>query len=145
MATVCSLGSVFDVYKGINTNLRKLDFKTPFHKFFYRWHKFVQATPPDAEEEEVAKSHYKLMLDAISSEMKPHIEQVSDMVKNNVISFQYVWALFEPDSEVYTKVDGYDCLLILRHGKYQRWTTESPTASGANMSTPTESDLAAEQ
>lgn len=114
------LGSVFDGYKGINTNLRKLDFKAPFHEFFYRWEEFVQAMPDENEENEVSRSHYKLLFDTISKEMTPHIEQVTDLVKNNVISFQYVWALFEPGIEVYTKVDGHDRILILLHGEYQK-------------------------
>ncbi|KAL6356001.1 hypothetical protein LRP88_09586 [Fusarium phalaenopsidis] len=113
------LGSVFDGYKGINTNLRKLDFKAPFHEFFYRWEEFVQAMPAETEENEVSRSHYKLLFDTISKEMTPHIEQVTDLVKNNVISFQYVWALFEPGIEVYTRVDGHDRILVLDHGEYQ--------------------------
>lgn len=114
------LGSVFDGYKGINTNLRKLDFKAPFHEFFYRWEEFVQAMPAEAEENEVSRSHYKLLFDTVSKEMTPHIEQVTDLVKNNVISFQYVWALFEPGIEVYTRVDGHDRILVLIHGEYQK-------------------------
>ncbi|KAH7272972.1 hypothetical protein MRS44_003472 [Fusarium solani] len=114
------LGSVFDGYKGINTNLRKLDFKAPFHEFFYRWEEFVQAMPAEAEENEVSRSHYRLLFDTISKEMTPHIEQVTDLVKNNVISFQYVWALFEPGIEVYTRVDGHDRILVLLHGEYQK-------------------------
>ncbi|KAJ4169824.1 hypothetical protein NW754_005971 [Fusarium falciforme] len=114
------LSSVFDGYKGINTNLRKLDFKAPFHEFFYRWEEFVQAMPAEAEENEVSRSHYKLLFDTVSKEMTPHIEQVTDLVKNNVISFQYVWALFEPGIEVYTRVDGHDRILVLVHGEYQK-------------------------
>ncbi|EEU39866.1 uncharacterized protein NECHADRAFT_39197 [Fusarium vanettenii 77-13-4] len=114
------LGSVFDGYKGINTNLRKLDFRAPFHEFFYRWEEFVQAMPADTKENEASRSHYKLLFDTVSKEMTPHIEQVTDLVKNNVISFQYVWALFEPGIEVYTRVDGHDRILILLHAEYQK-------------------------
>ncbi|RSM17794.1 hypothetical protein CDV31_003401 [Fusarium ambrosium] len=114
------LGFVFDGYKGINTNLKKLDFKAPFHEFFYRWEEFVQAMPAESEETEVARSHYKLLFDTISKEITPHIEQASDLVKNHVISFQYVWALFEPGIEVYTKVDGHDRILVLLNAEYKK-------------------------
>ncbi|RSL64478.1 hypothetical protein CEP54_004705 [Fusarium duplospermum] len=114
------LGSVFEGYKGINTNLKKLEFKAPFHEFFYRWKEFVTAMPAEGGETEVARSHYKLLFDTISKEITPHIEQVSDLVKNHVISFQYVWALFEPGTEVYTKVNGHDRILVLVNGEYKK-------------------------
>ncbi|KAJ4329418.1 hypothetical protein N0V84_000052 [Fusarium piperis] len=114
------LGPVFDGYSGINTNLKKLDFKAPFHEFFYRWRQFVQAMPGEGEENKVAMSHYMLLFNTISSEIIPHIEQVSDLINNHVISFQYVWALFEPGIEVYTRIDGHDRILVLVQGEYQK-------------------------
>ncbi|KAI1135019.1 P-loop containing nucleoside triphosphate hydrolase protein [Hypoxylon sp. FL0543] len=113
------LGPVFAGYQGINTNLKKLEFKAPFREFFYRWSEFVRAAPGGEEKDDNEKVHFKLLFDIISSEITPHIEQTEDLLRNNVISFDYVWALFEPGTEIYSKVDGQDRLYLLNGGRYQ--------------------------
>ncbi|KAJ4268835.1 hypothetical protein NW762_002905 [Fusarium torreyae] len=114
------LGPVFEGYKGINTNLKKLEFRAPFREFFYRWKDFVKADPSNNEELDDECSHFKLLADILSAEIQPHIEQTKDLLKNDVISFDYLWALFEPDAEVYAKADGRDRLFILNSGSYQK-------------------------
>ncbi|KAF5665950.1 TOB3 (member of AAA-ATPase family) [Fusarium circinatum] len=115
------LGPVFKGYKGINTNLKKLEFHAPFREFFYRWEEFKQADPrndPNDSSEEC--SHYKLLADIIYVEIKPRIEQATDLLNNGVISFDYVWTLFEPDVELYTKIEGRDRLFKLSSGNYSK-------------------------
>lgn len=115
------LGPVFKGFKGINTNLKKLEFHAPFREFFYRWDEFNQADPRNSLtvfSEEC--SHYKLLADIIHAEIKPRIEQALDLLDNGVISFDYVWTLFEPDVEVYTKIDGRDRLFKLSSGSYSK-------------------------
>ncbi|KAF5640605.1 TOB3 (member of AAA-ATPase family) [Fusarium sp. NRRL 52700] len=115
------LGPVFKGYKGINTNLKKLEFHAPFREFFYRWDEFNQADPRnDSNDSSEACSHYKLLADIIHAEIKPRIEQASDLLNNGVISFDYVWTLFEPDVEVYTKIEGRDRLFKLSSGNYSK-------------------------
>ncbi|KAI1427000.1 P-loop containing nucleoside triphosphate hydrolase protein [Xylaria sp. FL1777] len=112
------LGPVFAGYQGINTNLKKLEFNAPFHEFFYRWEEFSdQATKGHESDEE---KHYKLLFDIISPEVQPHIEQTEDLLNNKVISFDYVWALFEPGTEIHCKVQDEDRLYLLNDGKYQQ-------------------------
>ncbi|ETS81506.1 hypothetical protein PFICI_06508 [Pestalotiopsis fici W106-1] len=113
------LGPVFDGYHGINTNLKKLEFRAPFREFFYRWDKFILAAPD--QEEEVAAKHYKLLFNVISNEIQPHIDHAADLLKNGVISFDYVWTLFEPGSEIYAKVDDQDRLFVLNSGNYVKF------------------------
>ncbi|KAF4437117.1 TOB3 (member of AAA-ATPase family) [Fusarium acutatum] len=115
------LGPVFKEYKGINTNLKKLEFHAPFREFFYRWEEFNQADPRnDSTESSEECSHYKLLANIIHSEIKPRIEQATDLLNNGVISFDYVWTLFEPDVEVYTKIEGRDRLYKLSSGNYSK-------------------------
>lgn len=115
------LGPVFKGYKGINTNLKKLEFHAPFREFFYRWDEFNQADPRNSSTDFSEEcSHYKLLADIIHAEIKPRIEQASDLLNNGVISFDYVWTLFEPDVEVYTKIEGRDRLLKLSRGNYSK-------------------------
>ncbi|KAL9570764.1 hypothetical protein ACKAV7_005101 [Fusarium commune] len=115
------LGPVFEGYKGINTNLKKLEFHAPFREFFYRWDEFTQADPRNDSADSFEEcSHYKLLADIIHAEIKPRIEQASDLLNNGVISFDYVWTLFEPDVEVYTKIEGRDRLFKLSSGSYSK-------------------------
>ncbi|KAF5976572.1 TOB3 (member of AAA-ATPase family) [Fusarium coicis] len=122
------LGPVFKGYKGINTNLKKLEFHAPFREFFYRWDEFNQADPrKESNESSEECLHYKLLADIIHAEIKPRIEQATDLLDNGVISFDYVWTLFEPDVEVYTKIEGRDRLFKLVSGNYSK-TSEGTVA-----------------
>ncbi|KAG6356042.1 hypothetical protein INS49_015427 [Diaporthe citri] len=110
------LGPVFADYQGINTSLKRLEFIAPFHEFFYRWTEFtrVKGTLQDATE----VAHYGLLFDIVSNEITPHIEQAGDLVKNGVISFEYLWSLFEPGTEIYSRVDEQDRLYLLLASRY---------------------------
>lgn len=110
------LGPVFANYQGINTNLKKLEFIAPFHEFFYRWTEFTRVKAKLQDETEVA--HYGLLFDIISNEITPHIEEAGDLVKNGVISFEYLWSLFEPGTEIYSRVDDKDRLYLLLASRY---------------------------
>ncbi|KAF9774349.1 hypothetical protein IL306_007650 [Fusarium sp. DS 682] len=115
------LGAVFQDYRGINTNLKKLEFHAPFREFYYRWDEFKRADPSKHGNSSFEESaHYTLLANIIHAEIEPRIEQASDLLKNGVISFDYVWALFEPESEVYTKIEGRDRLFALSSGNYSK-------------------------
>ncbi|KAL8356166.1 hypothetical protein RB601_001463 [Gaeumannomyces tritici] len=116
------LGPVFAGYRGINTNLKNQEFRAPFHEFFYRWGLFCAAEPAQdqGEEGEVERQHYKLLFDIISPEIATSIDQTKDLLKNGVISFEYVWALFEPGIEVYSSIDRQDRLSLLDSSGYQK-------------------------
>ncbi|KAF5625509.1 AAA family ATPase [Fusarium sp. NRRL 25303] len=115
------LGPVFEGYKGINTKLKKLEFHAPFREFFYRWDEFNQADPRNSSTDFSEEcSHYKLLADIIQAEIKPRIEQASDLLDNGVISFDYVWTLFEPDVEIYTRIEGSDRMFKLSSGSYSK-------------------------
>ncbi|KAK0612719.1 Replication factor C large subunit [Lasiodiplodia hormozganensis] len=117
------LGVVFDSYKGIATTLKKLTFRAPFHEFFYRWDRFEQSI--EDEKDEFALGHMKLLYGVISPEIKPHIERVQDFLINNVITFDYLWALFEPGIEAYTSMDGQHRLYGLVSSSYEQVSQKS--------------------
>jgi hypothetical protein len=111
------LGPVFADYPGIKTSLKKLNFSAPFREFFYRWQEFLQASKESQQDENQA-AHFKLLFDIISAEIRPHIEEVKDLLLNNVINFGLLWALFEPGMEVYSQVDGQHRLYRLTSVNY---------------------------
>ena len=111
------LGPVFTNYPGIKTSLKKLKFSAPFREFFYRWQEFLQASK-DSQHDETQAAHFKLLFDIISAEIRPHIEEVKDLLLNDVINHGFLWALFEPGMEVYSLVDGQHGLYRLTSGNY---------------------------
>jgi hypothetical protein len=111
------LGPVFENYPGIKTSLKKLKFFAPFREFFYRWKEFEQASEK-SKDDELQAAHFKLLFDIISAEIQPHIEEVTDLVKNEVINFNYLWAIFGPDMDVYSLVDGHHRLYRMKSANY---------------------------
>ncbi|KAM0797757.1 P-loop containing nucleoside triphosphate hydrolase protein [Usnea florida] len=112
------LGVVFDGYKGITTKLKDLTFETPFHEFFYRWDRFQQQIKN--ENDAVILEHMKLLQDIVSGEIQPHLEKRKELQQNGLITFDYLWALFEPDTVIYKQSDGQDRLFKLVSSGYSK-------------------------
>ncbi|KAI0180807.1 P-loop containing nucleoside triphosphate hydrolase protein [Hypoxylon sp. FL1284] len=110
------LGQLFQGYSGITTTLKKLVFTAPFRCFFYEWHRLEQIIREI--DDPVRKSHAQLLRKILRSELKETISQSNDLVDNGVITFDYLWTLFKPDTEVYTFDGGHDRILRLRDIKY---------------------------
>ncbi|KAJ4353177.1 uncharacterized protein N0V89_004903 [Didymosphaeria variabile] len=120
-----ALGPVFHNYPGIKTSLKNLTFSAPFREFFYRWQELCQASKL-SQHEETQSAHFKLLFDILSVEIKPHIEEVGDLLLNNVINFNYLWAIFEPGMEIYSLVDG-------KHRLYRLTTCQFVDLDGVNF------------
>ena len=112
------LGVVFDGYKGMTTRLKDLTFKAPFHEFFYRWDRFQKQMLK--ENDAVILEHMKLLQDIVSREIQPHLEKRQELLANGLVTFDYLWALFEPDTLIYTQSDGQDRLFKLVSSSYRK-------------------------
>jgi hypothetical protein len=110
------LDGTFEGYEGLNTQLKQLTFKAPFHPFYYRWHRFEKLRQEEQAQE--TKNHVDLLYAVLSKEILPHIEAMEDFTKNKVISFDSLWTIFTPSMEVYTKIDGQDRIVLLRDSRY---------------------------
>lgn len=115
------LEDTFRDFEGLNTQLKQVTFKAPFHPFYYRWHRFEKCCQNEQNPE--TQNHLKLLHGILSKEILPHIAAMEDFTKNNVISFDYLWTIFAPDMEVYSQIDSHDRIVLLRESRY-----------GANMS-----------
>ena len=111
------LDGTFKGFEGLNTQLKQLTFKAPFHPFYYRWHRFEKLREDEQDKE--TKDHLDLLYPILSEEIMPHIEAMKDLTKHKVISFDYLWAIFAPGMEVYTKLDGQDRLMELTDNRYE--------------------------
>ncbi|KAI8286295.1 hypothetical protein K4K60_000609 [Colletotrichum sp. SAR11_57] len=112
-----ALGDVFSGYPGVSTTLKKVEFKAPFQPFFHRWRALQKCVEDGADE--LARQHVKLLYDVLAPEIKPQIERARDLRKNEVVSFDYLWTLFEPDTEAYARVDDQDRLFLIKSARYE--------------------------
>ena len=110
------LDSTFEGFEGLSTKLKELTFKAPFHPFYYRWHRFEKLLQDEQDQD--TKNHLDMLYVVISQEILPHIEAMEDFTKNKVISFSYLWTIFAPGMEVYTKINGHDCIVLVRDSRY---------------------------
>ena len=110
------LDGTFKGFEGLNTQLKQLTFKAPFHPFYYRWHRFEKLREDEQDQE--TKDHLDLLYPVLSEEITPHIEAMKDLTKNKVISFDYLWTIFAPGMEIYTKLNGQDRLMELTDNRY---------------------------
>ena len=112
------LEPVFDGYKGMTTKLKELTFNAPFHEFFYRWDRFQQQIL--RENDDLVLEHIKLLQTVISSEIEPHLEKRQELLDNGLVTFDYLWALFEPDAVIYEQSDAHDRLYRLVSSGYHK-------------------------
>ncbi|KAF6220900.1 hypothetical protein HO133_002580 [Letharia lupina] len=113
------LGVVFDGYKGMTTKLKDLTFNAPFHEFFYRWDCFQQQIREETDD--LVLEHIMLLQNVISGEIQPHLEKRQELLDNGLVTFDYLWALFEPDAVIYRQSDGQDRLYKLVDSSYRRF------------------------
>ncbi|MCJ1308129.1 hypothetical protein MMC25_001781 [Agyrium rufum] len=110
------LDQIFEGFEGLNTQLKQLTFKAPFHPFYYRWHLFEKLCQDEQDKETM--DHLGLLQPILRAEIIPHIEAMSDFVKNGVISFESLWTIFVPGMELHIKIDGQDRLMELTDSQY---------------------------
>ncbi|TVY55108.1 Fidgetin-like protein 1 [Lachnellula cervina] len=110
------LSKVLKDYPGVTTNLKRLIFQAPFNPFVHRWTQFTAAL--EEQEEGETKSHLQLLHTTLEAELKDTIEAKNDFVKNKVITFGYLWTIFQPGATIYTKEWDRHCGSKFSQGSY---------------------------
>ncbi|KAF1845411.1 P-loop containing nucleoside triphosphate hydrolase protein [Cucurbitaria berberidis CBS 394.84] len=105
------LNRMFEGYEGISTKLKELRFYAPFHEFYYRWHWLERLM--EEEKDEPTRKHLEFIFPLVHSQIFPHIETMEDFTKNGVISFDYLWAIFPPGTNVFSQLDGQERIFSL--------------------------------
>jgi hypothetical protein len=115
------LQKVLKDYPGLSVNLRRLELTGKFEPIIHRWgrlqeeiSKLGDATEADRE----TKKHADLLFDVLKKEFKDLIESSQDMISKGVITFEYLWTIFQPGALVYTRQDGQETGLKLVSAKY---------------------------
>ena len=116
------LAVVLKDYPGITTSLERLVFQAPFRPFVHRWPQLVKLLDPSETIDEIARQHLQLFHDVLYEELKNPISAKLDLVKNNVITFEYLWTILEPGSLIF----GFD------DGKERVWQLNSSSTAQQN-------------
>ncbi|RAK97156.1 ATP-binding protein [Aspergillus ibericus CBS 121593] len=110
------LERTFQGFEGLNTQLKDLVFKAPFHPFYYRWHRFEKLCQEELDPE--VGHHLNLLYPILREEIVPYIEAMRDLVKNKVMSFDYLWTIFGPGMEIFTHLNGQPRLMEVTESRY---------------------------
>ncbi|KAF2404108.1 P-loop containing nucleoside triphosphate hydrolase protein [Trichodelitschia bisporula] len=115
------LQNVLRDYPGITVNLRRLELAGKFEPLIHRWGRLKEAISKlgdETEEEIETKRHADLLFDVLATEFKDLIDSSQDMMSKGVMTFEYLWTIFQPGALVYTRQDGQDTALKLVSAKY---------------------------
>ncbi|KAG8627258.1 hypothetical protein KVT40_004741 [Elsinoe batatas] len=74
---------------------------------------------PTQEEQDATKlKHAELLYDLLVSEFQTLIDSSQDMKAKGVMTYEYLWTIFQPGSFIFSKVEGQERVFRLRSGRY---------------------------
>ncbi|PSN71072.1 P-loop containing nucleoside triphosphate hydrolase protein [Corynespora cassiicola Philippines] len=112
------LSEVFKNFRGISTKLKNLTFSYPFHEFFHRCDSFNAQTATCTDRPTL--QHMELLREVLVPCIQPDIDRRDDLLKHGLISYDFLWALFEPGTEIYSEVHSHDRIFLLLRTQYER-------------------------
>ncbi|KAJ5101714.1 hypothetical protein NUU61_003936 [Penicillium alfredii] len=104
------LGKVLDGYPGVTTTLERLEFTKPFAPLVHRWETFLRVR--SEEQDSVTKEHVELFYRILEGELRDVISLKKDLVANNVVTYDLVWSIFEPDDFMIGSMEGHQTALL---------------------------------
>ena len=107
------LGEVLKGYPGITPELETLTVEAPFSAFYHRWTALNDAHNASAD---VTATHLDLLIKLLKDEFEGIGKKIADLLRNKVIQFKYIWAIFQPGVYIFTKIHGQDAVLLLEDG-----------------------------
>ncbi|KAI1345352.1 P-loop containing nucleoside triphosphate hydrolase protein [Xylaria sp. FL0043] len=111
------LGDIFIGYPGITTTLKELKFSKPLWNFFYGWKALTEARARYKPE----SNEYKLireLLDTLTLHLGSVHDVAHDLIRNGVITYDYLWTLFAPDTPVLSQYRNRDCISEVKETRY---------------------------
>lgn len=107
------LNEVLKGYPGITTGLEHLTVEAPFAAFYHRWAELTEAYETSTGK---TQEHLKLLITLLEVEFEGMHKMVADLLKNGVIEYKYIWAIFQPGEHIYTTTQGQDAVMLLESG-----------------------------
>ncbi|TGO22201.1 hypothetical protein BPAE_0178g00190 [Botrytis paeoniae] len=98
------LSRIMKDYPCVTTNLRRLEFKSPFNSFVHRWIQLLQAI--ENEKYNDTKAHIVLLRKNLEPELKDVTEARIDYIENKVFTYDHLWTIFFNQVAYYTSKYG---------------------------------------
>ena len=110
------LGEALDKYPGVAISLERLEFVKNFEPLVHRWDclKEVVAAETDGE----ARTHARLFIDLVETELKDTMSTALDLKKNAVMTYDLIWTIFEPGTIIYSRQNGQETAFKLISSQY---------------------------
>lgn len=112
------LAEVFHGYNGITTGLNKLVFRAPFRPLYYRWKLFAETIDRYKKKGHDAAPFAQLLYNIIELELRETMDEIEDLKNNFVMTYQHLWAIFEPGVRVYSSYEGHDRFFLVESCQY---------------------------
>ena len=104
------LEPVLKEYPGITSELSSLTIEAPFACFYHRWAELKAAFKLCTGE---TAQHMGLLMTILTEEFDGTQKAMSDLLRNDVIEYKYLWALFNPGAVLITKTQGLEAAMVL--------------------------------
>ncbi|KAF2731740.1 P-loop containing nucleoside triphosphate hydrolase protein [Polyplosphaeria fusca] len=112
-----ALGEILKDYPGVCCELKRLVFEAPFQPFVHRWNEFQEYRARD-DIDDITKEHLSLLNDVLKEELKDIIKAFADYVAHGVVTYEYIWTIFQPGQLMYSEVHhGSPSAFRFRSGK----------------------------
>lgn len=116
-----TIAEVFAGYSGITAHLKKLVFHAPFRPFYYRWQRLKAILDRQKTENSNAAAFTQLLYDVLDAELRETISQVEDLLQHGVVTYELLWALFEPKELLVVELDdGQHRFFLAEHCGYTK-------------------------
>lgn len=115
------LAGVLKNYPGITVGLNRLEFSGKFEPLIHRWSELQAAIADlgdETEDERITKEHANLLQEILIKEFKSSIDTAQDMKNKRVMTYDYLWTLFQPGAMVFSRQDGQEMVMTLQEAKY---------------------------
>ncbi|KAH7163595.1 hypothetical protein B0J13DRAFT_670143 [Dactylonectria estremocensis] len=114
------LAEVFHGYGGLTTKRNRLVFRSPFHAFYYRWKRFTEVMDRQNEKGNDVTPFAQLFYNIIELELRDTMAEISNLKSAGVITYEHLWALFEPGSRLFSSSDGHNRFYLLENCEFIR-------------------------
>jgi hypothetical protein len=119
------LSKILANYPGVNTSFNRLIFKAPFECLVHRWDGLVEEIESD-KWDATTKSHLQVLYDILYPELKEVLQELKDFKKNGVVSYERIWAIFQPGCTVLASRYDHPLALRLQSARFGETQCDGP-------------------
>src|SRR6266480_4742409 len=113
-----ALEYVFEDYPGITPGLAHLSFAPPFEAFYYRWDRLQKISEDSQNNDQETLDHIRLLKKVLQEELQETFDTHNDLISHGVITFDFLWTLFQPGDLIFTNLSGQDRLEKVQCSSY---------------------------